>query len=56
MLDYGFDFIPFTVNPDTTLSKLRNFCADESMFMSCKRLLDVLDGSDLPLDKVCNTT
>ncbi|KAL5243616.1 hypothetical protein ACI65C_011026 [Semiaphis heraclei] len=50
MLD-GFNFIPFTVDPDTMLSKLRNLCADESIFMSCKRLIGILDGSDLPLDK-----
>ncbi|XP_015364415.1 PREDICTED: lipase 3-like [Diuraphis noxia] len=47
----GFDFIPFIVDPDTTFSKLRNLCANESILMSCKRFIDVLDGSDLPLDK-----
>ncbi|XP_001951496.2 gastric triacylglycerol lipase [Acyrthosiphon pisum] len=47
----GFDFFPFTVDPDTTLSKLRNMCENESVLMSCKRFIDVLDGVDLPIDK-----
>jgi len=49
----GFDFFPFTVDPDTTLSNLRKMCANESVLMSCKRFIDVLDGVDLPIDKVC---
>lgn len=50
----GIDYFPFTVDPDTTLSKLRNMCADENVLMSCKRFIDALDGVDLPIDKVCN--
>jgi len=49
----GFDFFPFLVDLDTTLSKLRNMCGNESVLMSCKRFIDVLDGVDLPIDKVC---
>ncbi|KAL4120710.1 hypothetical protein QTP88_013352 [Uroleucon formosanum] len=47
----GIDYFPFTVDPDTTLSKLRNMCADENVLMSCKRFIDALDGVDLPIDK-----
>lgn len=51
----GLDFIPFTVDPDDTYRKLRNMCANEGITMSCKRFIDVLDESDLPIDNVCNT-
>lgn len=54
MLDV-FDFIPYTMDPDSTYNQLRNMCAKESVLKSCKKLIDFLEGVDLPIDNVCNT-
>lgn len=49
MLDV-FDFIPYTMDPDSTYSQLRNMCAKESVLKRCKKLIDFLEGVDLPID------
>jgi len=42
------------MDPDSMYSQLRNMCAKESVLKSCKKLIDFLEGVDLPIDNVCN--
>jgi hypothetical protein len=50
-----FDFIPYTADPDSTYSQLRNMCSKKSVLKSCKKFIDLLEGVDLPIENVCNT-
>ncbi|VVC27320.1 Alpha/beta hydrolase fold-1,Alpha/Beta hydrolase fold,Lipase, eukaryotic [Cinara cedri] len=50
VLLYGFNFMPYTEDPDTTYDLIRRMCTNKNVFMACRTFIDLAQGISLPMN------